>query len=104
MKICWGDDEGVCRKLAHDRWRTAALPGQLSQELALPSHFEAASQLVSEDDVSGSITCGPDPEAHVEAIRSYVDAGYDEIFIAQVGDDQHGFLDFFDKELRPRLP
>ena len=80
------------------------MAGQLSQELALPSHFEAASQLVTEDMVAESITSGPDPERHVEAIEKYIEAGYDEIYIAQVGDDQEGFLNFFAKELRPRLP
>ena len=104
VKVCWGTDEGACRRLAHDRWKSAGLPGQLSQELALPAHFEAGAQLVTEDEVARSITCGPDPAVHAEAIRAYAEAGYDEVFIAQVGDDQEGFLDFFAKELRPLLP
>ena len=70
----------------------------------MPAHFEAGSQLVTEDAVAKSIPCGPDPSHHAEVIQKYVDAGYDEIFIAQVGDDQRGFLDFFGKELRPILP
>ena len=104
IKVCWGTDEERCRKLAYERWRSSGLPGQLAQELALPAHFEAGSQLVSEDDVARSISCGPDPEVHARAIGAYLDAGYDEVFIAQVGDDQAGFLDFFAKELRPLLP
>ena len=104
VKICYGQDEAAARKLAHQRWRTSGVAGQLNQELALPSHFEAASQLVTEDLVAESITSGPDPDRHVEAIQKYIDAGYDEIYIAQVGDDQEGFLNFFAQELRPRLP
>jgi G6PDH family F420-dependent oxidoreductase len=104
VKVCWGPDEKAARKLAHERWKCSGLPGQLSQELALPTHFEAGAQLVTEDDVAKAISCGPDPEAHAEAIGKYVEAGYDEIFIAQVGDDQRGFLDFFRKELQPLLP
>jgi len=102
-KVCWGRDESSARKLAHDRWRTEGLAGQLAQELAMPSHFEAASQLVTEEDVASSIPCGPDPEVHAQAISKYVEAGYDEIFISQIGDDQRGFLDFFASELRPIL-
>ncbi len=104
MKICYCPDETTARKLAHRRWKTSGLAGQLSQELAMPSHFEAASELVTEDLVSQSITSGPDPEQHLAAIQKYVDAGYDEIYITQVGDDQDGFLKFFAKELQPRLP
>ena len=104
VKVCWGHDEGACRRLAHERWKSSGLPGQLSQELVLPAHFEAGSQLVTEDDVARSIPCGPDPAVHAPQVRAYADAGDDEIFIAQVGDDQEGFLDFFAKELRPLLP
>ena len=104
VKICYGPDEAAARKLADERWRTSGVAGQLNQELALPSHFEAATQLVTEDLVAESITSGPDPERHVEAIQKYIDVGYDEIYIAQVGDNQEGFLDFFAKELKPRLP
>ena len=104
VKICYGPDEAAARKLAHQRWRTSGVAGQLNQELAMPSHFEAASQLVTEDLVAESIPSGPDPDRHVEALQKYVDAGYDEIYIAQVGDDQEGFLNFFAQELRRRLP
>jgi hypothetical protein len=45
------------------------VPGQLSQELALPSHFEQASQLVTEDKLAETIPCGPDPERHLAGIR-----------------------------------
>lgn len=104
MKLCWAEDESAARKLAHDRWRTTCLGGQLSQELPMPSHFEAAAELVTEEQVSEVITCGPDPQPHAEAVKRYVDAGYDEIFIAQVGTDQRGFLEFFSSEVRPLLP
>jgi hypothetical protein len=79
------------------------MPGQLSQELALPSHFEQASQLVTEDKLAETMPCGPDPERHLAGIRQYLDAGFDEIYISQIGDDQAGFFDFYRRELAPRL-
>ncbi|HEU5003976.1 MAG TPA: TIGR03557 family F420-dependent LLM class oxidoreductase [Actinomycetota bacterium] len=103
LKVCWGADEGAARKLAHERWRTTGVPGELAQELPVPAHFEQASALVSEDMVAERIACGPDPERHVAAITRYVEAGFDEIFVTQIGDDQAGFLDFYARELRPRL-
>ena len=103
VKVCWGPDEAKCRALAHELWRTSGVPGELSQELPMPAHFEQASQLVTEDDVAKGITCGPDPQVHAEAIRKYVDAGFDEIYVSQVGPDQEGFMKFFSDELRPLL-
>ena len=51
-QICWATDEGTARKLAFDRWKSSGLAGSLNQELALPSHFEAASTLVTEEQVA----------------------------------------------------
>lgn len=103
MKVCWGEDEQQCKKLAHELWRSSGVPGELSQEVAMPSHFEQASELVTEDQIAQKITCGPDPKAHAAAIKKYVDAGFDEIYISQVGHDQEGFFEFFNRELRPLL-
>ena len=102
-KICWARDEATARKTAFELWANTGVPGELSQELAMPAHFEQASQLVTEEQVAGSITCGPDPEPHLEGIRRYLDAGFDEVYVSQVGYDQTGFFDFYRRELLPRL-
>jgi G6PDH family F420-dependent oxidoreductase len=103
FKVCWARDEQAARKTAHELWPNSLLPGQLSQELALPSHFEQASQLVTEDALAAMVPCGPDPERHLASLRQYLDAGFDEVYISQIGDDQAGFFDFWRRELAPRL-
>jgi G6PDH family F420-dependent oxidoreductase len=103
LKVCWGPDEAAARRTAHRLWANELLPGQLSQELPLPSQFEAASELVTEDMVAEQTPCGPDPERHVAAIQKYLDAGFDEVYVSQIGRDQAGFFDFWRRELAPRL-
>jgi len=70
--------------------------------LPQPAHFEQAAQLVTEEQVAASIACGPDPEVHLDFIRRYVAAGYDHVFLHQVGPDQEGFLRFCERELLPQ--
>ena len=65
LKVCWNEDEQVARKLAHEMWPTEGVEGQLAQELALPSHFEAAAANVTGRWWREEIACGPDPEVHV---------------------------------------
>jgi G6PDH family F420-dependent oxidoreductase len=103
FKVCWDQDEKRARKLAHELWPTEGLKGQLAQELPMPAHFESAAQIVTEDMVADVVACGPDPERHVKAISAYLDAGFDQVYINQIGPDQRGFFDFFARELRPRL-
>jgi hypothetical protein len=57
--------------------------------------------MITEDKIAEEVTCGPDPERHIEAIRKYVDAGYDHVCVHQIGPDQAGFMDFYEREVLP---
>ena len=103
VKVCWAADEEEARKTAHRLWASSGVPGESSQELAMPAQFEQAAQLVTPEKLAEKIPCGPDPDRHAETIRKYLDAGFDEVHLGQIGEDQAGFLDFFAKELAPRL-
>src|SRR3712207_2475360 len=102
-KVCGAADEAEARRTVYRLWPNEALPGELSQILPTPRHFEQASQLVTEEMVAESVPCGPDPERHVQAIQEYVDAGFDEVYVSQIGPDQEGFLRFYEREVLPRF-
>jgi coenzyme F420-dependent glucose-6-phosphate dehydrogenase len=101
LTVCWATSEDEARKTAYEWWPNAALKGNLSQELPLPSYFEEASAMVTEDDVAETVVCGPDPERHLEGIAKYAAAGFDHVYVHQVGPDQEGFLDFYASEVLP---
>ncbi len=103
MKVCWGEDEDRARATAHRLWPTEQLPGELAQILPTPAHFEQASELVSEDLVAEAVTCGPDLERHAEAIEAYAEAGFDELYIQQIGDEQERFFEVYSNEVLPRF-
>jgi G6PDH family F420-dependent oxidoreductase len=103
IKVCWAEDEETARKTAHRLWASSGIPGEASQELAVPRHFEQAADLVTPEQIAEKIPCGPDPATHLEVIGKYVDAGFDETHIGQVGSDQQGFLDFWASQLAPEL-
>jgi coenzyme F420-dependent glucose-6-phosphate dehydrogenase len=102
LTVCWAEREAEARKVALEHWPNAALSGPLGQELALPSYFEDASAMVTEDTIAEAIVCGPDPELHARRIDEYFDAGFTHVCLHQVGNDQEGFMAFFEKELAPR--
>jgi coenzyme F420-dependent glucose-6-phosphate dehydrogenase len=103
LTVCWAKDETTARRLAKEHWPTSAMESNLSWELPLPEHFESVAELVTEDQVAESVTCGPDPERHLAAIRKYAKAGYDHICVHQVGKEQKGFFEFYAKEILPEL-
>jgi G6PDH family F420-dependent oxidoreductase len=107
-KVCWSRDDETAVKTAHRLWGLSGVPGELSQVLPSPRHFEQVSELVTEDMTRDSIAYGDDVSRHVEAFRPFAEAGYDEIYISQIGGADeatgyHGFFDLYRDEVLPEL-
>jgi G6PDH family F420-dependent oxidoreductase len=103
VKVAWAptEDEGVDH--AHRLWSNSGLPGELAQVLPSPQHFEQASELVTRDATAGSIVAGPDISGHVQQLRSYVDAGYDEVYVANMGPHYLDMIEAYGREVLPEL-
>jgi coenzyme F420-dependent glucose-6-phosphate dehydrogenase len=103
LAVCWAEsrDEGV--RTAHRVWPNIALPGQLSQDMLLPSHFEQAAELVTEDAVADMVPCGPEPKPILERIEQYVDAGFSHVYLHQIGPQQAEFLRFCERRILPEF-
>jgi G6PDH family F420-dependent oxidoreductase len=92
LKVVYGPDKQAARQTAFETWPNDGLPGELAQILPTPAHFEQASSLVDIDALTESVPCGPDIDEHIAAIREYEKAGFDELYISQMGPDQDAFL------------
>jgi G6PDH family F420-dependent oxidoreductase len=103
VTVCWAKSEEEALNTAYEQWPNTALPGSLSQELRMPLYFEQAAKLVDKQDVKKKLVLGPDPQAYLENIQKFVDAGYDHVYIHQIGPDQEGFIDFAKREILPEF-
>ena len=50
-----------------------------------------------------SVACGKDPERHAEAFQPYADAGFDEVYVANMGPHYREFFRLYADEVLPRL-
>jgi G6PDH family F420-dependent oxidoreductase len=103
LKVCWGSDEAKAVKTVHRLWPNEALPGELAQVLPTPEHFEQATELVTEEMIAQQVPCGPDVDRHAETIRAYADAGFDELYVNQIGPEQDAFFDAYREHVLPRV-
>jgi G6PDH family F420-dependent oxidoreductase len=103
LKVCWDENEQRASETVHRLWSNEALPGELAQILPTPEHFEQATELVTEDMLASEIPCGPDIERHVEAIREYEQAGFDELYVNQIGPGQDAFFDAYRDHVLPAV-
>src|SRR4051812_45156189 len=103
LAVCWAPTERQGIETAFKYWPTSALKGMYKAELPLPAHFKEAITTVREEDVAEQVACGPDVEKHVKALRKYIDAGYDHVYVHQIGYEQDGFFDFYERDVLPAL-
>ena len=103
LKICWAESEDEAARTAHRLWGHSGAGGQLSQDVPLWLGFEAIGELTTPEDVRKFVPCGPDAERVADAIREYVEVGFDEVYIAQMGPDQQGALRFLTDRVLPLL-
>ena len=85
----------------HRLWPNDEIPGEAAQLLPMPRHFAQLSELVTEEMISAP--CGPDPDVHAAGVLAYAQAGFDEVYVSQVGPDVDGFFDFYASTVLPRL-
>ncbi|MGM9440015.1 TIGR03557 family F420-dependent LLM class oxidoreductase [Streptomyces murinus] len=102
-KVCYGADREECVRTVHRLWYNELLPGEMGQVLPSPQHFEQLHELVTEDMVRKDVVCGDDPDEHAAALRAFADAGFDRVYVNQIGPDQQGFFDFYRTKVLPRL-
>lgn len=104
LPICYDTDRDRAMQRAHDQFRWFSGGWKVNSELPHPDSFDAATQYVRPEDVAESIPCGGDPEAVVEAVRQFTDAGFTEVALVQIGGDtQHDFLEWAGAKLLPEL-
>jgi G6PDH family F420-dependent oxidoreductase len=103
MTLCWAEDREQAIDTAHRIWPNTGVPGQLSQDLRTPQHFEMATSVVTKEMIAESLPAGPDPEPYLEKARAAIEAGVDHLYFHQIGEDQEGFVAFWKEELEGEL-
>lgn len=94
-------DEGV--DIAHRLWANSGVPGELAQVLPSPKHFEQASELVTKEMMADSLTCGSDASEHLATYDPYLEVGFDELYVANMGPHYADMIRMYGQEILPEL-
>jgi G6PDH family F420-dependent oxidoreductase len=104
IAISYDEDRDAAVQRAHEQFRWFGLGWKVNADLPLPASFDAATGSVTPEEVADALPCGPDVEEHVEKIRPFVDAGFTEVALVQIGADaQEAFMPWAQNELLPAL-
>jgi G6PDH family F420-dependent oxidoreductase len=104
VPISWDPSRDAAIECAYDQFRWFGGGWKVNAELPGPAGFAAASQFVRKDDIADAISCGPDVGDHVKSVRKFIDAGFTDVAVVQIGGQtQPSFLDWACRELLPAL-
>lgn len=102
LDTCVAGDDAEARRIAFETWPTAAVQGEVGQQLPTPEHFEQAVARVREEDVAEAILCSADAERHLAAIGELTEAGFDHVVVQQCGRDQERLIALYADAVLPR--
>ena len=102
-KLCWDVDESRARATAHRLWPNEGLGGELAQILPTPAHFEQAAELVTQEAIADAVPCGPDLDKHVQVLEQFEAAGFDEVYVQQIGGADERFFAVYASEVLSRF-
>ncbi|WP_019811462.1 TIGR03557 family F420-dependent LLM class oxidoreductase [Saccharomonospora halophila] len=104
IPVSWDTDEKAAVSRAREQFRWFAGGWKVNAELPGTAAFDAATRFVTEEDVAAAIPCGASTERVVTSARAFLDAGFTDLALVQVGGDrQEPFLEAAERELLPAL-
>src|SRR5919199_990691 len=99
----WAPSEAEALQGAHEQWRTNVLGGEVNWELRSPADFDTATRFVKPEDLAQSVLISADPGQHAAWLNEYLELGFEELQLHQVGRNQHTFIDAFGAKVLPQL-
>jgi G6PDH family F420-dependent oxidoreductase len=104
LPVSWDADRDAAITRAHEQFRWFAGGWKVNAELPGPAGFAAATQFVTKDDVAENIPCGDDPDAIASAVKPFLDAGFTDVALVQIGGEhQDAFFTAAQEQILPAL-
>jgi coenzyme F420-dependent glucose-6-phosphate dehydrogenase len=73
------------------------------QDIRNPEDFAAMAQFVKPEHFANRVLISADADEHANHIQGFVDIGFDEIHVHNVGRNQAEFIRFYGDQVLPKL-
>ncbi|HWD04958.1 MAG TPA: TIGR03557 family F420-dependent LLM class oxidoreductase [Amycolatopsis sp.] len=102
VHLSWAEDEQTAWDNAIDQWPNGGMKFPKA-DVRSPFDFAQMAKLVRREDFEGRMVISSDPDVHRASLQKYIDAGFNRIYIHNVGRNQEQFLDVFGSQVLPKL-
>ena len=102
IHVSWAATDEEALDNAIREWPNGGMPFP-KQDIKNPEDFAAMAKLVHPDDFTDRVLISSDVTKHAEHIQRFVDMGFDEVHLHNVGRNQAEFIEVFGREVLPNL-
>jgi len=102
LHLSWAETDEIAMSNAITQWPNGALKFPKG-DIRSPFELEQLARMVRPEDFEGRMPVSADPDAHRAYIQSYLDLGFDRIYLHNVGRNQREFLAVFGSDVLPKL-
>ena len=101
LHVSLAETEDAARDQAFEWWPNGVVPPSVLGELATPAEFEAVAEAVGAGPIGDTVVCASDAGPVVAAIDRFAGAGFDTVYVHQVGPHQDRLRALMRAELLP---
>ena len=102
LHLSWAETDEQAMTNALTEWPNGGLRFA-KNDIRSPFELEQLARMVRPEDFEGRMPVSADPDVHRAYIQSYLDVGFDRIYVHNVGRNQREFLDVFGRDVLPAL-
>jgi coenzyme F420-dependent glucose-6-phosphate dehydrogenase len=103
VKLSYAASESEARRQAHEQWRTNIFASDVLGTLRSVPEFEAAARFVRPEDMDRFVHISADPARHLARLQEYLELGFEQLYLHNVGRDQRSFIEVFGRSVLPAL-
>jgi coenzyme F420-dependent glucose-6-phosphate dehydrogenase len=102
LHVSWAETDEQAQENAVREWPNGGMNFP-KQDIRNPEDFEAMTKLVRADNFKGRVLMSADLDAHLEHIQHFINLGFTEVYVHNVGRNQREFIEAYHKEVIPNL-
>jgi coenzyme F420-dependent glucose-6-phosphate dehydrogenase len=102
LHLSWAPTDDEALKNAMVEWPNGGMKFP-KQDIRNPGDFEQMAKLVRPEDFEGRMLISSDLEKHRAEIQKFLDLGFDQVYLHNVGRNQEEWVEAFGREVLPKL-
>ena len=102
LHLSWAPTDEEAMANAMKEWPNGGMKFPKA-DIRSPNDFAQMAKIVRPEDFKGRMLISSSPDAHCKEIQKFIDLGFDQVYLHNVGRNQAEWIDVFSKEVLPKL-